>query len=152
MAKVLVLSLLILFFVIGFLTKNNDAEPREQALSQPAELELPKRPYSYEFYTSKQDNLSNSLAAQSVEPTDNIAQKQQFTHQPIPLQGTNEFVEDEKGLPKQILPGVEYIETEEKPFFNGTNAGKYISVVPDISPLLVREEPSILDQSIIAVE
>lgn len=152
MAKVLVLSPLILLFVISFLAKNIEEESREQPLPKFAELELSQRSYSYEFYRSKQDDLSNPTVAQNVEPTDNIVQMQQFIHQPIPSQGTNEFVDNEKRLPKQVLPGVEYIETEEKPFFNETNVGKYISVVPDISPLLVREEPTILEQNSIAVE
>ncbi|WP_462146590.1 hypothetical protein [Pseudoalteromonas gelatinilytica] len=152
MVKVLVLSLLTLFLVISLLTKNIEEEPRGHVFSQSAELELSESSYSYEFYSSKLDNLSNPMIAQDVEPTDNIFQKQQFTHQPIPSQGTNKFVENEKRLPKQVLPGVEFIETEEKPFFDGTNEGKYISVVPDISPLLVREEAPLLKQSNIALE
>ena len=54
-------------------------------------------------------------------------------------------------LPTQVLPGVEYIESEEKPFFNGTNVGKRISVVPGVVPLLISEEPPQEEQDSITV-
>lgn len=110
---------------------------------------------SYEFYTSKESTVSNDPIVQKVKLEDSVTKEPQFKHQPTPFEGANELLEIELNLPTQVLPGVEYIEMEEKPFFNGTNEGKRISVVPGVVPgvvpLLISEEPPQEEQDSITV-
>jgi hypothetical protein len=38
-----------------------------------------------------------------------------------------------------VLPGVEFIEFSEKPYFTSKNEGSFISVTPDQKPMLVKD-------------
>ena len=151
MKKFAALTLLILVLVTTIVVNDKSIISVEEAPAQASKLLLEESPYSYEFYTSEESKVSNGPVVQKVKLEDSVTKESQFKHQPTPFEEASELLEIELNLPTQVLPGVEYIETEEKPFFNGTNEGKRISVVPGVVPLLISEEPPQEEQDSITV-
>lgn len=121
------------------LKSNKEMALSKNSIEQTSQNNSAINEYSYEFYI-KEDKVTHSKPPSQKVTNKNQKVVHSYTHQPTQFDGTDSFSKIEAQLPGEILPGFEYIPESEQPIFEGSNEGKYISVIPNHKPLLVRKE------------
>ncbi len=99
-----------------------------------------ERAYSYEFYIGEKSISGAPELSAITPPKQKTVVEQQFLHQPTQFEGTDKITDSVSQLPPEVLPGIEFIKSDDKLYFKEGNEGKYISVIPEQKPLLVRKE------------
>lgn len=140
------LLLLSLIMVISFFVYKINNPSNAEVSSASIKLDTPSKffkEYSYEYFIEEQafnnkvhqENNKKPVMLKQVAQVDEI-----FSYQPIQNEGTNDVISRNENVPSEVVEGVEFIDSTERPFFNHANAGEKVSVIPEQTPLLVRAE------------